>query len=287
MEGAGECRKGRAGEECKSVGKGEGEGGGQVQKKTVPCCIDSDSESEEDTTLTPELEAIWAASWSEMAGKSPRQIVEVVLKSPAKGPSPKKRADAGSANKAQEKRKRGAEDKEPVSNKTPRATKRAKPDPTPEPETEPEPELPAVTTQKRPPVVCNILSIDSLQVNLCPAQRPKPAPLPEPEPEPDREPEPESEPETQPGGYPETGESAPQVDSTLKRRRSGRLAESQSKPGAENTQKTWPKHWVPGKAFAHTSNPSRICDPLVTCASISIPPLDIYGHSRLGRFISQ
>ncbi|KAF8761827.1 hypothetical protein RHS01_00192 [Rhizoctonia solani] len=204
--------KGGLGKNAKASAKGKGKAvdkpPNKVQKKTVPCCIDSDSKSEEDTTLTQSL------SWSKMAGKSPRQIVEVVLKSPAKGPSPKKRADAGSANKAQEKRKQGAKDKEPVSNKTPRATKRAKPDPTPEPEPKPEPKLPAVTTQKRPPVVS-----------------PKARPLPEPEPEPDREPEPKSEPETQPGGYPKTGKSAPQVDSTLKRRRSGRLAESQSKPG--------------------------------------------------------
>ncbi|GAB1527648.1 hypothetical protein RhiTH_010836 [Rhizoctonia solani] len=208
--------KGGLGKNAKALAKGKGKAvdkpPNKVQKKTVPCCIDSDSESEEDTTLTPELEAIWAASWSKMAGKSPHQIVKVVLKSLAKG-SKKKRADAGSANKAQEKRKQGAKDKEPVSNKTPRATKRAKPNPTPEPEPKPEPELPAVTMQKRPPV------------------RPKPAPLPEPEPEPDCEPEPKSEPKTQPGGYPETGKSAPQVDSTLKRQRSGHLAKSQSKPG--------------------------------------------------------
>ncbi|KAF8700608.1 hypothetical protein RHS03_06609, partial [Rhizoctonia solani] len=198
--------KGGLGKNAKALAKGKGKAvdkpPNKVQKKTVPCCIDSDSKSEEDSTLTPEHEAIWAASQSKMASKFPCQIVKIVLKSLAKG-SKKKCADAGNPNKAQEKCKQGAKDKELVSNKTLQATKCAKPNPTPEPETKPEPKLPAVTMQKRPPV------------------HPKPAPLPEPEPEP----------KTQPRGYPKTSKSAPQVDSTLKRWRSGCLAKSQSKPG--------------------------------------------------------
>ncbi|KAF8750343.1 hypothetical protein RHS01_09364 [Rhizoctonia solani] len=213
--------KGGLGKNAKASAKGKGKAvdkpPNKVQKKTVPRCIDSDSKSEEDTTLTPELEAIRAASWSKWPVNLPVKLLKLFSNLRQKVLLRRSAQTQAAQTRPREAQAR-CQDKEPVSNKTPRATKRAKPDPTPEPEPKPEPELPAVTTQSA--LLCAQSPPLSLSLSLSPIVNRA-----------------QSEPETQPGGYPKPAERAASgFNSQAPEKRSSRRVPVQTRAGRKHTK---------------------------------------------------
>ncbi|EUC61395.1 hypothetical protein RSOL_392710, partial [Rhizoctonia solani AG-3 Rhs1AP] len=172
----------------------------QPQSNMISIKANSDSDSEpDDPALDEELER-------SKASNPPCQVVEVVLKSPAKGKLQSSRGDSGSTGSSATpspakvsrkcKQPEVVEDEEPVLQGT-QYPKHSDRNPTPEPEPEPEPE--PVPRAKRPRML--------------------PKRIPTPEPEPEHEPAPEDEPEGGLEGGPKIGEIATQaIDPPPKRR---------------------------------------------------------------------